>query len=175
MEGSEKDQVIFSKASVKYQIDFIKQEYIQMFDTWYSLKKEKTEYIKIYITLVTIPASIMLALMGFNSNESVESLTILKLLDPLAPVLTIISILGFFLTAILIDIRLEAILYIRNINSIRNAFSKFNRDIKVEEILRLPIDDEIPPFIESRLFSKHVFVVSIALLNLTFMALINFL
>ena len=51
---------------MKYQIDFMTEEYKQMFNSWFNLKKEKADYIKTYITLVTLPPAIIVRARSWN-------------------------------------------------------------------------------------------------------------
>lgn len=167
-----------TNVNMKYQIQFMQEEYKQMFNSWFNLKKEKADYIKTYITLVTLPPTIIIAVMRISSPDLTTPLNILDFIDPLKPIFLMISVLGFLISAILIDTRLESIMYIRNINSIRNAFCELSNDFKsnkfnLSETLTLPLSSDTPPFQEYFQYRGKATLESVTYNDLLFTAFIN--
>jgi len=176
MDNSECDVPDNTNVNMKYQIDFMKAEYNQMFNSWFNLKKEKADYIKTYIALVMLPPTIIVAVMKISSPDPNTPFNFLDFLDPIKPIFLIISFLGFLITAILINTRLESIMYIRNINSIRKAFCELsnenkNNKFKLSEILKLPTKSSEPNFKE--FFGKESSLLSVLHQDIIFTAFIN--
>lgn len=124
--------------------DFMLEEYKQIAAAFFDLSKQKTEMFRFYLILVTIPITLIAALLG--SEETPISFQNLPNLVTL--LLFAIAIAGLIMTAIVVDIRFECILYSKTVNLARRFFMDKGEEHKLRNYMLLPDGDDLPKYYE---------------------------
>jgi len=124
--------------------DFFLEEYRQIVAAFFDLSRQKSDMFRFYLVLVTIPTSLIAAIFSFEKAQvSILDLPILVNL-----VLFAVAIAGLIMTAIVVDIRFECILYAKTVNLIRRFFLDASRNQNLSDYLVLPDGDDVPTFYE---------------------------
>ena len=124
--------------------DFMLEEYKQIVAAFFDLSRQKSQMFRFYLILVTIPISLIAAILGIEETPlSIFNLPILVVL-----VIIAIAIAGLIMTAIVVDIRFESILYAKTVNLVRRFFKDIGKDYKLHDYLVLPYSDEFPKYYE---------------------------
>jgi len=113
-----------------------------------------SSFFQYYITIMALPIALMSVLASLSIKE--EFLRVVSFLVPLLSIVSlVIAIIGFFVLAYIINLRMDAILYARTVNAIRRYFYN-SVDIDITTKLKtrvLPLDPSLP---SSQLFWAYV-------------------
>ena len=124
--------------------DFILEEYKQIAAAFFDLSRQKTEMFRFYLILVTIPITLIAAILGLEETPvSFQSLP-----DLVTLVLLATAIAGLIMTAIIVDIRFECILYSKTVNLARRFFMDKGEEHKLQDYRLLPNGDDLPKYYE---------------------------
>lgn len=116
------------------------EEYKQIVAAFFDLSKQKSDMFRFYLILVTIPVTLIAAI--FGAEKSPVSFTSLPILITL--VLFAVAIAGLIMTAIVVDIRFECILYAKTVNLARRFFMDKNKEHELRSYCLLPDGDDLP-------------------------------
>jgi len=146
--------------------EFLRKEYDNIAQAHFKTTGMISEYIKHYLTLVTIPFSVMVVLVNLDVfKNALASGTLNELsIIPVALLFLVISFIGFLFFWYIINLRMEALLYARTINGIRKYF--YDNDKTLDPISHyrmrvLPQSPFIPGYREFYFFSPLVITFSI--------------
>lgn len=124
--------------------DFMLEEYKQIVAAFFDLSKQKSEMFRFYLILVTIPITLIAAVLGLEKTPfSFQNLPTLVTL-----VLFATAIAGLIMTAIIVDIRFECILYAKTVNLARRFFMDKGEEHKLRSYALLPDGDDLPKYYE---------------------------
>lgn len=127
-------------------IDFLLEEYKQMGAAFFDLSSQKTQMFRFYLLLVTIPVSLIVGVLGLGIENSPLGSFVVSYVLPVFMI--IIAVAGLLMTAIVVDIRFEAIMYAKTINVIRKYFKDIAAAHKLSKYFILPDSDDVPRFNE---------------------------
>jgi hypothetical protein len=130
--------------------DFMLKEYEIIASAFFDLSKQKTEMFRFYLILVTIPVTLIAAIIGLEN----QILNFFALPDLIVLALLAISIAGLLMTALIVDLRFEAIAYAKTVNLSRRFFVDNDADKKLGKYTLLPDGDDYPLFNEQPWGSK---------------------
>jgi hypothetical protein len=125
--------------------DFMLEEYKQIVAAFFDLSRQKSDMFRFYLILVTIPITLIAAILGLEEAPPV-SLTNLPTFVTL--VLVAIAIAGLIMTAVVVDIRFECILYAKTVNLLRRYFIDKEDEQESRNYLVLPDGDDLPRYYE---------------------------
>ncbi|MCW3997935.1 MAG: hypothetical protein NWF10_05125 [Candidatus Bathyarchaeota archaeon] len=154
---------------------FMLEEYKQIVGVCVNLSKQKTEMSRFYLMLVTIPITLIAAIVGLQNTP----IDFFNLPDLVVLLLIAISIAGLITSAIIVDLRFESIFYYKTLNLIRRFFIDQNETekLKLKEYARLPDGDDYPKFYEQpfkfKEKGKWEFGVGATFLEVILMGLLN--
>lgn len=111
---------------------------------FFDLSRQKTEIFRFYLILVTIPVTLIAAVIGLKES----SLEFLVLPDLIVLVLFAISIAGLIMTAVIVDLRFDCIVYAKTVNLVRRFFIDKNQNAQLRDYLLMPDGDDYPKFNE---------------------------
>lgn len=123
---------------------FMLEEYKQIVAANFNLSKQKTNMFQIYLALVTIPITLMAAILGFQKID----LALTSLPSIVTFTLFAVAVGGLIMAAVIIDIRWESILYAKTVNLARRFFAETSDKGYLQKYLLLPISDEYPKYYE---------------------------
>lgn len=124
--------------------EFMLEEYKQIAAAFFDLLKQRSDMFRFYLALITIPISLIAAIMQIEKS----SIYLFDLPDLVILVLFAIAIAGLITTAIVVDIRFESILYAKTINLTRRYFRDKGGESELGKYLLLPDGDDLPRFYE---------------------------
>jgi hypothetical protein len=132
--------------------DFLLAEYENIAKAFFNAYEITARWFKYYLIILATPFSII-ALIYHNGNVEFD---LFKLPNTIAILIFMSGLLCTFVSCIIINSRMDAILYARTVNGIRKYFvdqEKINSEGKqlknIEEYLVLPTDVNKPPFLET--------------------------
>jgi uncharacterized HAD superfamily protein len=146
--------------------EFLRKEYDNIAQAHFKTTEMISEYIKHYLTLVTIPFSVLVVLMNLDifknaiASGSLDRLFII----PVYLLFFVISFIGFMFFWYIINLRMDALLYARTINGIRKFFYDHDKSLDPIEHYRirvLPQSPFIPGYRERYFFIPLVITFSI--------------
>ena len=152
-----------------YNIDsstFMLEEHKTIAAAFFDTRARESQMFKFYITLVTIPITLIAAIFG------IENVNILPLPFFVAIFMIVISIAGYLMTLIIINMRFESILYARTINLTRRFFRSLSNEDDLTDYLVLPTIAYVPNYFESP-WSKEAVEVSATFIEVLLMGLLN--
>lgn len=154
--------------------DFMLKEYEIIASAFFDLSKQKTEMFRFYLILVTIPVTLIAAIIGLEN----QILNFFALPDLIVLVLLAISLAGLLMTALIVDLRFEAIAYAKTVNLSRRFFVDNDADKKLGKYTLLPDGDDYPRFNEQpwgfkKRKWKWQFGTSASFLEVVLMGLLN--
>jgi len=120
------------------------EEYKQIVAAFFDLSRQKSQMFRFYLILVTIPISLIAAILGIEKPP----LSFLNLPVLVVLLMIVIAIAGLVMTAIVVDIRFESILYAKTVNLVRRFFRDSAKEHKLHDYLLLPVSDEYPKYYE---------------------------
>lgn len=155
-----------AKANQDQFAEFLRKEYDNIAQAHFKTTEMISEYIKHYLTLVTIPFSVLVVLMNLDVfKNAIASGTLDRLfIIPVALLFLVISFIGFMFFWYIINLRMDALLYARTINGIRKYFYDHDKSLDPIEHYRirvLPQSPFIPGYREGYFFSPLVITFSI--------------
>ena len=128
-------------------------EYDRISTAYFSLRAQVNEWIKIYITLIGLPLTVLAVVLNKGIGSTDINLNNIPII--VSALLFMVSILGFFVTLSIISIRMQMILYARTINGVRRFFAELDQGSsprthpsELVNYLILPISDTVPSFYE---------------------------
>jgi hypothetical protein len=134
--------------------DFMIQEYDRISTAYFGLRDQVNEWFKLYVTLVGLPLTVLVAVSKFGDSSTNVDLNNLPII--VSALLAMVALLGVFVTFSIISMRMEMILYARTINGIRRFFADLDEAsssppklIKLVRYLILPTRDNFPHFYEA--------------------------
>jgi hypothetical protein len=126
---------------------FMLKEYETIASAFFDLSRQKTEMFRFYLILVTIPITLLAAIIGLQKQTA----DFFALPGLIVLVLLAISIAGLLMTSLIVGLRFEAIVYAKTVNLARRFFIDSNSDKKLILYTLLPNGDDYPKFNEQPL------------------------
>jgi len=130
--------------------DFALQEHDKILNAIFRLQEHISEWFKVYLTLVSLPLTIMAATLRLSSNGEAPSIS--ELPDVVSGLLLVVGFLGLFSAMVIVDLNMRRILYARAVNCVRRYFvvqdrKKYKGNTnQLSNFLVLPNHDGVPPF-----------------------------
>jgi hypothetical protein len=154
--------------------DFMLKEYEIISSAFFDLSKQKTEMFRFYLILVTIPVTLIAAIIGLEN----QTLSFFALPDLVILVLLAVSVAGLLMTALIVDLRFEAIAYAKTVNLTRRFFVDNDKKYILGKYTLLPDGDDYPKFNEQPWSIKNrewkwKFGTGASFLEVLLMALLN--
>lgn len=125
--------------------EFMLEEYKQIVAAFFDLSKQKIEMFRFYLILVTIPITLIATILGL---EKAPPFSLFELPMLVSFVLFAIAIAGLIMTAVVVDIRFECILYAKTVNLVRRFFMDRSKDGELRNYRILPDGDDLPKHYE---------------------------
>jgi uncharacterized HAD superfamily protein len=146
--------------------EFLRKEYDNIAQAHFKTMEMISEYIKHYLTLVTIPFSVLVVLMNLDVfKNAIASGTLNRLfIIPVAFLFLVISFIGLMFFWYIFNLRMDALLYARTINGIRKYFYDHDKTLDLIDHYRirvLPQSPFIPGYREFYFFGPLVITFSI--------------
>ncbi len=153
--------------------NFMLKEYEIISSAFFDLSKQKTEMFRFYLILVTIPVTLIAAIIGLEN----QTLSFFALPDLVNLVLLAVSIAGLLMSALIVDLRFEAIAYAKTVNLARRFFVDNDKN-NLGKYTLLPDGDDYPKFNEQPWSIKNrqwkwKFGTGASFLEVLLMALLN--
>jgi hypothetical protein len=143
--------------------DYLIEEYSNISQAHFKTIETITSFFRYYLIVMALPVTAIV--LFFKEQEKINSLGLIKFVVLFSPwIFLVVSVVGFCVMLYIINLRLDAILYARNINGIRKYFFDLAGNIPPHDKLRLrvlPQSPHLPNYLEMSFFLPVVFVFAI--------------
>ena len=142
--------------------DFLKSEYEHVANAHFRAIQTITSFFRHYLLIMSLPASVFIfVLKEPGSQSTIQTMKYFRI--PIATGLSLVSAVGLFVFLYIMNLRMDAVLYARVINSIRkHHFDRSEIDIWTQLRMRiLPQSSRFPRYFEGSYFIWVVFVFGI--------------
>jgi uncharacterized HAD superfamily protein len=146
--------------------NFLLSEYNNIAKAHFKTIETISEFLKHYLTIISIPITILVVVLNIDSVRTAASTTITSAAFTAAALFVIVSVVGLMVLWHIINLRMDALLYARTVNGVRKYFydQGSNLDIATKVKLRtLPQSPLLPAYREFSFFGPVVLI--FALLN----------
>lgn len=147
--------------------DFLLTEYENVAKAFFNSYDIGARWVRYYLIILAVPFSFS----AFIYHNKADQFDLFNLPSSIAILISVIGVLNILVSYIVIDLRLDSILYARTVNGIRKYFieqilktDELKPNTKINEYVLLPTDINKPSFLE---FSGDLFFLT------TFMVVIN--
>jgi len=138
--------------------DFLLTEYENIAKAFFNSYDIGARWVKYYLTILAVPFSFMALI--YHSKP--EQFNLFNLSTNIAVLLVIVGVVNFFLSYVVIDLKLDSKLYARTVNGIRKYFieqgiknGQFESNKAIKRYILLPMETNKPSF---SIFSGDLFV-----------------
>lgn len=151
--------------------DFMLEEYKQIANAYQDLHAQQNELVRVYLTLVAVPASVLAVVAQLIGVESAHQATLPGTIAEVGmPVLLALMValclVGLAVVLALVFTRAEALLYVRTVNCVRRYFVEHDLERSLKRYLVLPdFDRRSPPYWEGPRTRSFWNVAMVAFLN----------
>ncbi|HEY6332218.1 MAG TPA: hypothetical protein VI756_23015 [Blastocatellia bacterium] len=141
---------------------FLLAEYNTLSQIEISRNDRLDRFITLFMTIAGAPFAVYSFVLGKEGQANLLSMP-----GPVACLFLLASVLGFLIVMIIVQIRLNIILYVRAANAIRGHFS---RNSVISHALLLPGNPRVPPYYEGGKHTQQT-VIAMALVNALYLGL----
>jgi hypothetical protein len=144
--------------------DFLLTEYENIAKAFFNSYDIGARWVKYYLTILAVPFS-FIALIYHSKPEQFD---LFNLSTSIAILLLVIGAVNIFVSYVVIDLKLDSILYARTVNGIRKYFieqgiknGQFEPNKPIRGYIVLPTETDKPPFLK---FSGDLFVQAVLMI-----------
>ena len=146
--------------------EFLLTEYENIARAFFNSYDIGARWVKYYLTILALPFS-FIALIYHSKPEQFD---LFNLSTSIAVLLLVVGLVNFFVSYVVIDLKLDSVLYARTVNGIRKYFieqgiknGQFEPDKAVRRYIVLPTETDKPSFsiLSGNLFVQALFMITI--------------
>lgn len=124
--------------------DFLLAEYEYIAAAFFNSRDVLAKWVKYYLLVMAAPFSFI----AFIYKADPNSFNISRLPSTLTILITLIGLIGIFLSFIIIESGLDSVLYARTVNGIRKYFADNENLENIKRYIVLPVDTNTPDYLK---------------------------
>ena len=142
--------------------DFMLKEYESIASAHFDSQAGLRQQFRFYLIIAAVPVTVLGLAFKDRPEREIQALTFFDLPTLLTTVFLAIGVLGFLLLLSMIHTALDATMYARTVNGVRNYFVERakGRGQKIESYLVMPFDKQRPSYFHMRAFLWQVILIS---------------
>ncbi len=154
--------------------DFLLTEYENVAQAFFNSFDIGARWVRYYLIILAVPFSFIAVIY----HSKADQFDLLNLPSSVAILIAVIGLLNVLVSYIVVDLRLDSILYARTVNGIRKYFidqilkpEELNSGSKIDEYVLLPTDINKPSFLKFKLGDLFFLTIFMALINSLYFSL----
>lgn len=142
--------------------DFMLKEYESIASAHFDSQAGLRQQFRFYLIIAAVPVTVLGLAFKDRPEKEIETLTFFSLPTLLTTVFLAIAVLGFLLLLSMIHTALDATMYARTVNGVRNYFVERANGLgrNIEKYLVMPFDKKRPKYFHVRAFFWQVTLIS---------------